>query len=515
MKNNSGKELEIPSELPLLSEERFIRFELACEIINKYPIQLKSKESKTCANTETRSKLISIEKTVISGFPHMFSTDATKLFIPNPKTPNFKLLDALSAKTEIKNYVEFSNLDNKDNIANIHPIAELTEYSWLEYVDDRLEPADGTNRPVPYSFPNTRDLLVNSPADNTFIPLKEKAGFWGYLKDLYINFDFFVECISKPNFVVRDVFYEMLNGMSGACNSIWKFQIMESPKANASGKFELMVKDMNFLGDISNNSGITTFQSRGVKSPFISCDFTLDVASAMMSSVVINKLKDDKDRTFDNAPELNPRPMLGLVFSRREDLVGTVLAGIQQAEKVDDDEAPDTTNNPPKQKSADDLEKEVKLANFEFFTKTAAVLPKISNREDKLDITKSWFNSSGEDSTIENVLMVGAWNDTAVLRQCFLVDKGLAGNTTREQKAANNKQNPPFGVAEFNFKVHGVSGFKAGDKMQIAGLPAKFGAPNVFQVVKVDHTLDGMLWTTDVKTKLRIVGSDKDPADAK
>jgi hypothetical protein len=45
-----------------------------------------------------------------------------------------------------------------------------------------------------------------------------------------------------------------------------------------------------------------------------------------------------------------------------------------------------------------------------------------------------------------------------------------------------------------------------GDQLQIDGLPDKFGAPNVFQVVKVDHALDGMTWTTDIKSKLRMVG---------
>ena len=51
--------------------------------------------------------------------------------------------------------------------------------------------------------------------------------------------------------------------------------------------------------------------------------------------------------------------------------------------------------------------------------------------------------------------------------------------------------------------------FKVGDKFQIEGLPNKFGSPNFYQVVKVDHTIDGMLWTTDIKSKLRIVGTEK------
>ena len=510
LKSSSGTEVAIPKDLPLLSEEKFIRFELACEIMNSYVYDLKSKPS-SCPNSETRSKIINIKNTYISGFPHMFSTDATKLFIPNPTTPNFKFLDALSADKEIKTYFEFDALDDSKNFSNIHPLAELTAYPWLQHVDSRVDPSDGKSRLVPYAFPNTRGLSAKSPADSTFIAIQEKARFWGYLKDLYINFNFFVECISKPNFVIRDVFYEMLNGMSSACNSIWKFQIQEVPKPNPKGKFELAVVDLNFLGDISNNSGIVTFQSRGVKSPFISCDFSVEVPAAMMSSVVNNKLKDDKGHTYDHSPELNPRPALGTVFSRREDFVGTILAGIQQAEKEEEEGPPDTSNNPPKRKSADELELEAKVANFEFFVKTGAVYPKIQDREAKLDITKTFFDSAANDNTIENVLMVGSWNDTSALRQCFLVDKGLAVSQTLQTKAANNTQNPPFGVADFDFKVHGVSGFKVGDQFQVDGLPDKFGQPNVFQVVKVDHTLDGMTWTTDVKSKLRIVGKEAQP----
>jgi hypothetical protein len=198
--------------------------------------------------------------------------------------------------------------------------------------------------------------------------------------------------------------------------------------------------------------------------------------------------------------------MLGTVFSRREDFVGTILAGIQQSEKEADEDPPDTSNTPPQRKSAAELELEAKVANFEFFVKTGAVYPKIQDREAKLDITKTFFDSAENDNTIENVLMVGSWNDTSALRQCFLVDKGLTPVQTLQKKADNNKQNPPFGPAEFTFKVHGVSGFKVGDQLQIDGLPDKFGAPNVFQVVKVDHALDGMTWTTDIKSKLRMVG---------
>ena len=519
LKSDSGANVELPKDLPLLSQEKFIRFELACEILNSYPIDLTSKPSE-CKDIATRSRLINIKNTYISGFPHMFSTDATKLFIPNPTTPTFKFLEALSATTEITTFFEYTDLDNEKNFANIHPTAELTAYPWLKHLDSRLEPATRKNRLVPYAFPNTADLYIKPPSDASCIPLQEKARFWGYLKDLYINFNFFIECISKPNFIIRDVFYEMLNGMSGACNSIWKFKISDLPdKSGEKGKYELSVVDLNFLGDISNNSGIATFQARGVKSPFISCDFSIDIPGAMMSSITTNKLKDDKGKVYDNSPELNPRPMMGSVFSTaKEDKVGTILAGIQQAASGSTKPVSNTSNKPKPAPSAEELETEAKNANFEFFTKTGAVYPKIQDREGKYDITKTLFDRSGNDNTIENVLMVGAWNDTAALRQCFLVDKGLTkiGDSpldTHGNLKATNTQNPPFGVATFDFKLHGVSGFKMGDQLLVNGLPAKFGAPNFYQVKGIEHTIDGMTWTTDIKTGLRIVGGSTELAE--
>ena len=118
--------------------------------------------------------------------------------------------------------------------------------------------------------------------------------------------------------------------------------------------------------------------------------------------------------------------------------------------------------------------------------------------------------NGGNDGTIEGLLMVGAWNDSSALRQVFLIDKGLVkGVNSPQKKSDNNRQNPPFGLASFNFRVHGVSGFKVGDEFRISGLPNKFGQPNFFQVVKVDHSVEGMSWWTDVKGELRIIGNEQ------
>ena len=499
---NASAEAKIPKDMPLIVEDRYIRFEIACGIINEYPIDL-SPQASICSKKKTRDQRINIYDTICSGFPHMFSTDKSKLYIPNTTAPNFNLTKALSSKEPVTDFIIFSDLNNEINLANLHPMTGATTFTQNQN-GDKKDYALKSNRPAPYAFPATYGLLKTfKDVDGTFEDIVEQPYFWGYLRNLYINFDFFVECISKPNYVVRDVFYEMLNGMSSACNSLWKFQINDTPNPQ-TGDMELTVKDLNFSG-IVNTDAISSFQARGVESPFVSCDFNVEVPGAMMSSIVQKKL----NSKFEHSPELNPRPMRGNVFSKREDKVGTILQGLKVLDE-EDEKKPDA-NTPPPNKTAEQQEEEARALNFEYYTKTAAVLPKMQDRTNEADLQKEWYDFySSNDTTLEKTLMVGAWNDTSALRQVYLIDKGIAkGGKTNRKNSDNNKQNPPFGVATFDFRVHGVSGFKVGDKFRIDGVPAQFSAPNFFQIVKVDHVLDGMNWWTDIKGKLRIIGSEK------
>jgi hypothetical protein len=493
---DASKDAKIPKDIPLITTDRFIRFELACEIINSYPINLKPQS--TGCDKQSRNQTIKIENTVCAAFPHMFSTDKSKLYIPNTTAPNFNLLNALSAKEELKEFINFTDLNNSANLANLHPLGGAN--TPTNENGSKMDFAMKQSRPVPYAFPATYNLSLKNAVDSSFKEVKEDAGFWGHLKNLYINFDFFVECISKPNFVVRDVFYEMLNGMSSACNSLWRFQIMETINPT-NGDLELSVVDLNFSGQVQMED-VTTFQARGTTTPFVSCDFSVETPGAMISSQVQKKL----NSSVEHSPELNPRPMRGNVFSRNEDKVGTILQGLKvenpEEDVVKDNNAPATTN-----KSADEMEAEARTLNYEYYTKTGAVLPKLQDRNGKLDITKSFIDIASNDATIEELLMVGAWSDTSALRQVFLIDKGIVKGTAGSQKPEVNKtQNPPFGLASFNFRVHGVSGFKVGDKFRIDGLPKKFGAPCFFQIVKVDHSIEGMSWWTDIKGELRVIG---------
>ena len=512
IRTKGDEKLEIPTDTPFFDEDRYIRFEMAVAILNAFPVDLGPGDS-ICG--KTKNLKINIRDTYIGGFPHMFSTDKSKLFIANTTAPNFNLKEVLLKSKDSGGdveYIKFNELTNSNYQQNLHPLV-----TSMPEGDDRSalngsahDPATGQTRPVPFAFPCQYDLnesIIKFNCDDSVLPIIAKRKFWGWLKDLYINFDFFVECLSKPNLVVRDVLYDMLNGMSSACNSIWRFQIIERAiHGDEKGPRELTVVDMNFLGDVNPNpDGMATFQARGTKSPFLNVDFSVDVPGAMMSSVVIKKMSNAK---VDGSNE-GLRPLFGNVFSTdKEDQVGTVLLGIKTLKEGKTEEADKEPTG--KTDGLGDKKEDAKAKAFELFANKAGVFSKVQDREGKIDIADTFLDlKSSNNSTIEDLLMVGTWNDPSALKQIELIDKGLVKGAPKSQsKKVAQKQNPPLGLTSFNFDVHGVSGFKVGDQFRVTGIPDKFGAPNFYQVTKVDQSITGNQWTTSVKGEMRLIGEE-------
>lgn len=510
--NKGGDSVKIPTNVEIFDKERFIRFELAVAILNDFVIDLKSEPSE-CPNLDTKNLTINIKDTPIKAFPHMWSTDKSTLYIANSTAPNFSLKKSLFGEPdeEIK-YINFDDLNNNDNIANLHPLVEAAPEG-----DERAElngsandPALGQSRPVPFAFPCLYDLdesVITHDCDDTVLPLTESRGFWGWLKDLYINYDFFVECLNKPNFNTRDVLYEMLNGLSSGCNSLWNFQIMEQPKTDdPNGPTELRVVDFNFTGKTEpDDEDMATFQTRGTQSPFTSVNFNMSVQGAMMSSIMIKKMSGNKkDGSGDSQPI-----MFGSVFDETSvDRVGSILMKQQLDGQESDSDAGDADTGDEDEPTEEEI---AQAKAFEVFAQRAGLFSRYQDR-------KQVLSGVGKDGTTENVkeaietlLCIGTWNDPTALKSVELIDRGLKSSVVSgdQPKSDNNTQNPPLGLAQVDFTVHGVSGFKVGDKVRFNGIPDKYGYPNFFQVMKVGHSISGNQWMTDVKTEMRMIGTEE------
>ena len=518
---------KLPKDAPLFSENRFIRFELAHKIISTYNINLKPQKTSESTDKESRDLTINIEDTVISAHPHMFSTDPSKLFIPNTQAPNFNFVEALTNpddETKINKLVDLNKLSKNENLANIHPLVSKTEENFTTREKLNGSSKDyltGGIRPVPYAFPCRYELNNNvkpvKNIDETYIPQFERPFFWGWLKDLYINFDFFVECITKDNYLTRDVYFEMLNGMSTACNSIWHFELREMPNLE-NGDLRTEIVDINFNGILDDESldfsEEVEFTPSGKDSPFLSFGIDASVPSAQLNNILTKNM--DESITPNTEGLTNENLLFGSVFSKSEDKVGSIL--LRQKNKKNPTESSDEQNvvEDPTVNKSDEKEGNENIL-FDFLTQRGTLFPRIQDRNAKVDIVKNWYERrdngvfSDNDALIEDLLFVGTWNDSKLLKTIFEIDNGrsvvdISKSSTNIKDSVN--RNTPYGTVNINFTVHGVSGFKFGNRMQFKNLPTKFTRNLFYSVETIEHKIDTEQWLVDIKLGSRAFRKD-------
>ena len=515
IRNKSGDKLAIPSDTAIFSKERFIRFELAIAILNDYVVDLSHKDSK-CSGVKSSLLTIDTNNTVIKAFPHMWSTDSSVLYIPNTTAPSFGLKEALtdSDSEEPVKFINFKELDNDNNLSNLHPLVEEAPAGneRAEANGSANDPSTGQTRPVPFAFPCTYDLdesVLNYDCDETINATEEKAGFWGWLNDLYINYNFFCEVINKKNLNSIDVMYELLNGMNGAVNGLWDFQLREGPKqGDVDGPNVLAIEDVSFRGFVDKEviEGIATYEARGVRSPFTSISWKMSVPGAQQSSLVIKNMSANTVDGSGDTPYLH----YGSVYSDPSTFENQIGTALYRAPEPSEDSAGEDQQE---EQQTEEVPSNAKA--FSLFAQKAGVFSRVQDRKGKIDIVENLTDkeqAKAKNGVIESLLCVGTWNDLGALKAVELIDRGLkvdAGIEGSVDLSYTQRVNPIPGLASIDFSVQGLSGFKVGDMMQFEGTPFKFGPPSFYQITGVGHTMGGMTWTTNIKCDFRMIGGEE------
>jgi hypothetical protein len=419
-------EVKFPIGTKLVTEDRFIRFGTLMEIINM-GINTEMK-----LGNKTMPVRVSTDDTPISGYKYMFSTDSSLLFIPNKNTPKFSTKDIVDGKS-----IQDSFSKSKSGEINF-PEANLQNNS-VSFDDSSV-----------VNFPNPNSLSYD-PGDGSDI-VKKPKNQWGYLNDLYINFDFAKNQIKKSNLLLRDALYEILNGVSQAANGLWDFQIVEK-ESKTTGITELRVQDMNFVPELS---GATSFNVSvvGNSSVFLDTQFSVDVADQKMNQVIAERNNSDINSDLKPLGSFSKNP-----------IKDKVLLAIN-----------DTTENEdtPGPSGGGDDDAETKGETLELFLNKITLLPK----------AKYVTNDTIELEDIYDACYFASFDDKTVLSLLKATD-----NKTRKEPS-------PLLPAEFTFTLLGVSGFRRGDVFTVKGLPKKFNG--FFQVTAVTHTIQNMKWTTEV-----------------
>ena len=143
----------------------------------------------------------------------MWSTDGTKLYIPNTTAPSFGLRQTLmeSDNPEAIDYIPYTKLNDKDWLANLHPIVtkfpENDSRSGLN--GSTNDPATGESRPTPFAFPCTYDLdesVITHSCDETVEPSKEKQDF-GDGQKIYLSTLIFSVIVCQNQTILLEMCY--------------------------------------------------------------------------------------------------------------------------------------------------------------------------------------------------------------------------------------------------------------------------------------------------------------------
>jgi len=524
-----GESFSVPADKPLFSEKRFIKCALAFTILDFQPgVETKAKKIQGCNKSSSSSGTINWKNTICRAHPHIFSTNADFLYIPNKRSPKFDLKGALATSTdENGNQVEFKN-----------PIPSYESLETPEGVQDLMP--DGSSQAY---FPAQTALKIRDQKtyDSTYVEFDCLKETYGYLSDLYINYDFFLDCINSSGLVTKEVWYKILNGLASAVNLYWDFQIVPrgaikefNQEGNESvddfykswrnaieqieGDEELQIVDLNFLGNNTGGAGRAKFQSRGTKTPFLESSFEMDIPGAMKGQIVGNKLSTGISNPSPEQKEITIKNL----FTDKEDEIVKALNSIKKEEEEEDEREAEieqimeelrTTDRgyaervyEKRQREQQETDnEEQRKSNYEFFAQMATVVPIFQDRSKNRDIKKEWYDKwSSNDADIGEMAVVAAWNDPMLLKKVQRYDEGRIVENTKAQL------NLPLLPIKFKFTIHGVSGLRVGDTFNINDLPLSYKT-KVFQVTEVSHTISQNIWTTEVVGQLRNMDASGDP----
>ena len=147
----------------------------------------------------------------------------------------------------------------------------------------------------PISFPSPSKFDPNTAGVFTELDALESYN-WGYLDDLYVNYEFAKGIMESKTNATYDVFIQILNGLSSACNNMWQFEIERHycDEYNSFGektgkRFEQLVIVDKALSCPSPKAEPLVMALGGEQSVFLDASLQSDIPGSMMGTVTMKK----------------------------------------------------------------------------------------------------------------------------------------------------------------------------------------------------------------------------------
>jgi hypothetical protein len=432
--NTDAQNGQIPKAI-YISDDSYIKFSLAIDILNASGNLLDYSISGVPVSVK-----IDTSDTILPSFPLIYSTKKDKMIITG-NIPDFTLY-----------------FDNQKMI-NQTALYEATATNGGTV---------GTYTNFPEELGSTKLITFNQL---TFTPstsaIKEEPNYWGYINDLYINFDFFKTTITQSNKNIREILEDLVNGMSDAVNSIWNFQIIE--KAGSNGVLTFKIVDENWSGLYNNTT--REFAHSGMKSPFLEATLDISIPADMANAIILRR------------NELLSNPNQAIIETSNRKGGDTFFSNTN-------DQFFNVTKNP----NGGQGTVASKTEPNKIYTENLSKLHPLP----KPDTTEFGTNLPTSLTDLKNYFEIFTYDDTNlfdVIRNKYFYKYKIT-NTT-------DKRVSPLLPIKYTFKTYGISGLDRGNTFNIDGIPKKYAEKGFFQITEYEQEVSNTLWTTTITGEYR------------
>lgn len=457
VQDEEGNRISIPSGDGIIDEARYIRFGALMDILHTGVYNTKTGLKLEGENNNVPIQ-INTKNVPISAFKKIYSIDGSKLYIPNKLLPDFGLIESFSSTNPSLYYKALYDSIDKQFIPSFKN----------DYFNE---------------FPRSQPLkdLIGVSIDESDMSREDfnAAKYeYGFLEDLFINFDFAMEIIQRKGLTMREVMLELLNGMASAVDNFWKFEIIESDKGG------LTVIDFNFTGfEEKKDRPPPSLISNGTESSFTAFNFSIDIPGAMMDQIMARRLTDENASFQTDLSDL-PNRLFG--------------DGVILKDKIADKLEKSTESSTSSKLIQSPSQEEIIRQNFERFQKNATIISTITSYQ------SGFYKSSGprgqtttavtidDSKNVLDYVLIGAWDDPKLFKLIRYEDR---------ESIVQEKLSVLLPI-DTTFTTFGIGGIRHGHTYKIADLPQKY-SENIFQITEVTHTISGMNWTTEVKGEMR------------
>jgi len=401
---------------------------------------------------------------------------------PTIYSDNFKMYNPLLTALKIG-----YNLLKRENVTSDEKRAKKS--IDLAVFRDNLDGIINRFRYNNYDVPGTRSF----PQWETDDENGKAAGYWGYLKDLYVNTKVLIECAKSAETV--EIFYSsLLEKINSAAAKIWELAIVDDPEDSS----KLRIVDKKYVQ--YNKMKIYQFDVGSSNNFIKTLSFTAQLSNVAANQVISSATSNKKTNDNSVNGDVNSNQTLQFPYGDRFYEDGGMMS---KPRKIDNnlEIIKQLQGNP----QASTATKGSYIMSFKSY-KNGNFKPQTQKQIDDAAAAaraggggagaSGAFNTGTNEVTEWNIVNLVLPNDSLLI--ALMNDMDFKNNTN-----IYGGQQPGFTV---EMTLQGISGLRTFQLFSLKNLPSPYSDREIIcQIVDISHKVDSANWTTTIKAGIRSI----------